>query len=437
MLRKWTILVSIIITVSGITVFSFGTFSAFAQTNELLSVNTSENSYEEGDTIIIFGNVSSIISETPVTLQIFHKGNLVDIIQVTVAQDGKFTHTMLAKGPLWQKEGTYIVRASYGANGVVETSFEFLKQMKPNEFESRYKTNPLAENFNMSEVVFDWWHYGTYNIKYSHIGGDPNGYPNIRLEGKTLRIVVDQATNGYFLIGIPRSFLNSYYFCDEYPFDISNSIQKEDWEEISSGDIRFIKINLSASKTTYLIEIRGTDLMKDAQDKIKECGHPVKAINNPNWMMVGDDTMKKEIFIKQSVDYIDDLGYLHIVGEVVNNKDKPINFVKVIASIYDADKNFIDSSFSYTTLEIIPPYAKSPFDVIFSGGSLGIDSYKLQIEYLLSQPLPLKLYAKQPRITDDELGYVHVKGEIQNTGDQTAHFIKVVGNIYDSNQTLI
>jgi len=305
------------------------------------------------------------------------------------------------------------------------------------EFESRYKTNPLAETFDISQVDFDWWHYGTYNIKYKHEGGDPNGYPNIRLEDKTLRIVVDQATAGYFLIGIPRSFLNSYNFCDEYPFDISNSIQKEDWEEISSGDIRFLKINLSASKTTYLIEIRGTDLMKDAQDKIKKCGNPVKSINNPAWMMVGDDTMKKEIFINQSFEYVDDLGDLHIVGEIVNNKDQPINFVKVIASIYDVDKNFIDSSFSYTTSEIISPYTKSPFDVIFSGGSQGIDSYNLQMEYLLSQQLPMKLYAKQPRITDDELGYVHVKGEIQNTGEQTAHFVKVVGSVYDSNQKLI
>jgi len=79
-------------------ILALATFSAFAQTNELLSVTTSENSYEEGDTIVISGNVTAVILDTPVTLQVFHEGNLVDIAQITVAQDGKFTHTMLAKG---------------------------------------------------------------------------------------------------------------------------------------------------------------------------------------------------------------------------------------------------------------------------------------------------------------------------------------------------
>src|SRR3990170_639572 len=111
--------------------------SIIAQTNELLSVTTSENSYEEGDTIVISGNVTAVILDTPVTLQVFHEGNLVDIAQITVAQDGKFTHTMLAKGPLWQKDGKYIIRASYGANYMVESSFYFYNNSEQKIVESQ------------------------------------------------------------------------------------------------------------------------------------------------------------------------------------------------------------------------------------------------------------------------------------------------------------
>ena len=130
MLRKGGHILSILV----IGIFSIGIFSAFAQTQETISVTTSKKSYNEGDTIVISGQVSSIILDTQVTIQIFHEGNLVDIVQAKVAQDGKFTHTMLAKGPLWQNDGTYIVRASYGANYMVETSFKFFASKPVSEF---------------------------------------------------------------------------------------------------------------------------------------------------------------------------------------------------------------------------------------------------------------------------------------------------------------
>ncbi|MGI0064242.1 MAG: thrombospondin type 3 repeat-containing protein, partial [Nitrosopumilaceae archaeon] len=114
-------------------IISISTFSSFAQTEETISVTTSKKSYNEGDTIVIFGEVSSIELDTLVTIQIFHEGNLVDIVQSTVAQDGKYTHTMLAEGPLWQKDGTYIIRASYGANYMVETSFEYTTKLSVND----------------------------------------------------------------------------------------------------------------------------------------------------------------------------------------------------------------------------------------------------------------------------------------------------------------
>jgi predicted secreted protein with PEFG-CTERM motif len=120
---------------------SISTVPIFAQAKELISVTTSENSYEEGDTIVVSGNVTSIILDTPVTLQIFHEGNLVDIAQLTVAQDGKFTHTFLAEGPLWQKDGKYVVRASYGANSMIETNFQYLTKLAVTETTDSFEVN--------------------------------------------------------------------------------------------------------------------------------------------------------------------------------------------------------------------------------------------------------------------------------------------------------
>ena len=156
-----------------------------------------------------------------------------------------------------------------------------------------------------------------------------------------------------------------------------------------------------------------------------------------NWKMISDDFTKKEVYIGQSTDYDDDLGYLHVIGEIVNNKNQAINFVRIVASLYDSGQNFVDSDYSYTILDVVPPYGKSPFDIIFMGGSRGVHNYKLQLEYQNTKELPQNLDAKKPRLTIDDIGYVHIKGEIENLGTQTANYVKVVGNIYDFDHQLI
>ena len=77
------------------------TLPVFAES--LISVKTDSNSYKEGETIVISGKVSTIITGTPVTIQIFSQGNLVDIAQITVAEDGDYSHTVIAEGPMWSK----------------------------------------------------------------------------------------------------------------------------------------------------------------------------------------------------------------------------------------------------------------------------------------------------------------------------------------------
>ena len=96
---------------------------AFAQS--LISVETDANSYDEGEIIVISGKVSTIISDTPVTIQIFSQGNLVDIAQITVAEDGSYSYTVIAESPKFPKAGEYTVRASYGEGNIAKTQFNF------------------------------------------------------------------------------------------------------------------------------------------------------------------------------------------------------------------------------------------------------------------------------------------------------------------------
>src|SRR3989338_69139 len=84
------------------------TLPAFAES--LISVETGKNSYNEGETIVISGKVSTIIGSTPVIIQIINEDNtFVEVRQITVAEDGSYSDTVRAEGKYWSKAGEYTV----------------------------------------------------------------------------------------------------------------------------------------------------------------------------------------------------------------------------------------------------------------------------------------------------------------------------------------
>ena len=135
---------------------TFSISPIFAQ-GDVLSVSTSESTYEEGETIVISGEVSAIIGETPVTIQVFFENNLIEIAQLSVAQDGSYSHTVNAEGPLWGNDGEYTIRASYGVGNIAEINFDFVTE------------RALSETSNNFEV--DAGSSGTFDVEYTIRGG--------------------------------------------------------------------------------------------------------------------------------------------------------------------------------------------------------------------------------------------------------------------------
>ena len=166
--------------------------TAYAQ-SQLIFVETSQNAYEEGDTIVVSGNVTSIISGTPITLQIFREGNLVDIAQVEIAQDGNYAHTFIAKGPLWQKDGKYIVRAFYGTS-TIETGFEF------------YSKQTLIETTDIFEV--DAGSYGTFDIDYT-VRGATVKEMIVDSEIFALIVILETDDDGAITLELPRESIDA------------------------------------------------------------------------------------------------------------------------------------------------------------------------------------------------------------------------------------
>jgi len=219
----------------------FTTMTAFGQ-GQLIFVETSQNSYEEGDKIVVSGNVTSIITDTPVLLQIFYEGNFVELAQIDVAQDGNYAHTILAQGPLWKKDGEYTVRVSYGTSAI-ETSFEF------------YSKQALIETTHTFDV--DAGSYGTFDVDYT-IRGATVKEMIVDSEIFALIVILETSDDGAITLKLPRESIDAKKIDtqDDTFIILIDGIEVPYREASTNADSRTITIEFEEGDSD--IEIIGT-----------------------------------------------------------------------------------------------------------------------------------------------------------------------------------
>jgi len=229
-----------------IILFFFATPS-FAQ-ESLVSVNVSNNSFEEGETIVISGRVSTIILETPVTIQIFNEGNLIEIRQLVIAQDGSFTTTILAEGKVWQNEGDYTVRAAYGEGNIAETNFEFFKQIA------------IADTSDFFEV--DASPHGTFDVEYIIRGGTVKDMIVDEVIF-ALIVIIDSDGDGSLTLDLPREKIDATKSdgSDDLFIILIDGIEVIYEEAITNEETRTITIQFEEGDSD--IEIIGTYIIPE------------------------------------------------------------------------------------------------------------------------------------------------------------------------------
>jgi len=167
--------------------------TAFAQTS-LISVQTDKTNYNEEDTILVSGNISTIIGETPVSLQLFQSGNLIDIAQINVSEDGNYFHTILAQGPLWKNPGEYLVKVVYGESNIAETRFTYSPASELIEATDNFEVNAGDS--------------GTFDIKYTIKGGTID---DIRINPEILGLIIEinPTAEGTLVLDLPRKYIDA------------------------------------------------------------------------------------------------------------------------------------------------------------------------------------------------------------------------------------
>ncbi|MGD8707554.1 MAG: copper-binding protein, partial [Nitrosopumilaceae archaeon] len=111
----------------AIMIASIGMAPAFGQTIQPIVVTTDKTSYEEGERIMVTGEVSEILFGYAISIMmIAPNGNVVSVDQVMVGSDKTFSTELSAGGSLMKQGGEYTIQVLYGTeNRTAETTFSF------------------------------------------------------------------------------------------------------------------------------------------------------------------------------------------------------------------------------------------------------------------------------------------------------------------------
>ena len=229
---------------------------AFGQEETLgaqkITLTSDNTAYQEGDVITITGKIEKVIPGMPVTLQIFFEKNLIQVSQVKVSQDGKFTDTFTAAGPQWKNEGTVTINAGYGGEDV-ELNIEFFKNTS-GEFTSNYEVKIPAG--------------GTFDVQYTMKGGIISSM-ELNQNNLSLEINISTSTDGNLNINLPRNSIDSTdsngqdieFIVLMYEENAELPIQT-DFKNIDTGD-QFRSLYIPIKNGDTKIEIIGTHVVPE------------------------------------------------------------------------------------------------------------------------------------------------------------------------------
>ena len=230
---------------------------AFGQELDLGSqkiiLESNNTAYQEGDVITITGSIEKVIPGMPVSLQIFFEKNLIQVSQVNVSQEGKFSDTFTAAGPQWQNEGTVTIKANYGADTATELNVEFFKNTL-GQFASNYEVKiPNA---------------GTFDVKYTMKGGVIS---SMTLDQDDILIEINIETNsdGNLSINLPRDSIDSKtsngqdidFIVLIYQNESDQPLETSYVKTTDDGDFR--EINIPIKHGDEKIEIIGTHVVPE------------------------------------------------------------------------------------------------------------------------------------------------------------------------------
>ena len=132
-------------------------------------------------------------------------------------------------------------------------------------------------------------------------------------------------------------------------------------------------------------------------------------------------------------------GYLHVVGEVLNNTAEPRGWLEVDASLLGSTGSVLGSAVAYTKVPVLRPWSRSPFEIV-TRNPAGFARFTLRVctpngsggctsGQVATAPQASVAANASPTYLDGA-GRRHYPGTIRNDGTSTVHLARAVVTLY-------
>jgi len=268
----------------GILITSIAVSPTFGE-NESIVVSTDKSAYSENDVISIYGEIKYIALGDQISLIVqAPNGNIVQLDQMTVKSDKKFSAEINPNGPYWKTPGMYKITITQNENNQATTYFEFTGITSPSVNEEAVAEEAVAEEAVAEEAVAEeavaeeavaeeavaeeviiidsiitatsiTIQDSTDLILYEITNGKViNSIPD--LDAVSLLLYIESTDDGSITLTIPRSVLDAITNNEDDQFFVLVDGEEVDFEEIATSTERTLTINFLAG--TEEIEIIGT-----------------------------------------------------------------------------------------------------------------------------------------------------------------------------------
>ena len=139
-----------------------------------------------------------------------------------------------------------------------------------------------------------------------------------------------------------------------------------------------------------------------------------------------------DVLIQNDQQYISDDGSLHIVGEIENSSNMPLNQIKITANLLDKNGFQIRQVSGNLINNVVMPGMNGAFDIIITGpDSRNTVDYNLEFDYKITEPKNQVIKIISSELKKDSQGNLAISGMLENQGEITANMINVIATLYD------
>jgi hypothetical protein len=141
--------------------------------------------------------------------------------------------------------------------------------------------------------------------------------------------------------------------------------------------------------------------------------------------------------LRSDNNFTDGFNTLTVVGEVRNDSNLDVGQTDIAVTFYDAVGSVIGTANGQAMLEVIPPGEVSPFVITLTRPS-GLASYSLRaVARPVAPARGAQLSVIEVKRYEDEAGFFHVRGVIENVGNVISKRTKVAAVIYGRDNRVI